>query len=167
VVIGEHSCLQRLDVPVYSNFHSLAYRRVRDYLTRFLFDWLECARAHRVMPVREEMKMSKATVWTVTYLDRMDVGSTQDSLCYCIVRDRASLEARIIALTAEGTQFQVNEGEPVVVTVDTSPRITIGGTPTPAKKERARRRTRAEMADARAQADAQKAKANGTTAVVS
>jgi hypothetical protein len=83
--------------------------------------------------------MSKATVWTVTYLDRMDVGSTQDSLCYCIVRDRASLEARIIALTAEGTQFQVNEGEPVVVTVDTSPRITIGGTPAPAKKPRATR----------------------------
>jgi hypothetical protein len=98
--------------------------------------------------------MSKATTYTVLWID--DKG----------MKPSGGKPTRVISLSSQSIQYTVVTGDILEVSIDTSPRVTIGGTPTPDKKERARRRTRAEMAaDALAKADAKKAKANGSTAV--
>jgi hypothetical protein len=112
--------------------------------------------------------MSKATTYTVLWLDDkgMKPSGGKPTLDYETFADLKSLEARVISLSSQSIQYTVVTGDILEVSIDTSPRVTIGGTPTPDKKERARRRTRAEMAaDALAKADAKKAKANGSTAV--
>jgi carbamoylphosphate synthase large subunit len=121
------------------------------------------------MPMREEMKMSKATTWTVIWIDatsKKTIDPSKPVLDYETFTDLKSLEARVISLSSQSIQYTVVTGDILEVSIDTSPRVTIGATPTPAKKERARRRTKAEMAaDALAKAEAKKAKANGTAAV--
>lgn len=113
--------------------------------------------------------MTKAMTYTVIWIDsdKKNLGGVA-VLDYETFTDLKSLEARVISLSSQSIQYTVVTGDILEVSIDTSPRVTIGGTPTPAKKERARRRTRAEMAaDALAKTDAKKAKANGTTAVAS
>lgn len=81
------------------------------------------------------------------------VFSIEDSrLVYDSFDDQRSLEARCIALESEGAKFLVCAGDIVTVTIDRSPRITIGEpvAEAPVKKPRRKRRSREEMAAARA-----------------
>lgn len=91
------------------------------------------------------------------------VFSIEDSrLVYDSFDDQKSLEARCIALESEGAKFLVCAGDIVTVTIDRSPRITIGEpvAEAPVKAKR-KRRSKAEMAAARAAGEVKPKKANG------
>ena len=93
------------------------------------------------------------------------VFSIEDSrLVYDSFDDQRSLEARCIALESEGAKFLVCAGDIVTVTIDRSPRITIGEVvaETPVKKPRKPRRTKEQMAAARAAGEVKPKKANGS-----
>jgi hypothetical protein len=108
--------------------------------------------------MRVEVHMATYTVFSI-----------EDSrLVYDSFDDQRSLEARCIALESEGAKFLVCAGDLVTVTIDRSPRITIGEpvVEAPVKKPRRKRRTRAEMEAARAAGEAKPKKTNGADATV-
>jgi hypothetical protein len=74
--------------------------------------------------------------WTVLWIEYTS-GEPRGELRHDVVRDRASLEAKIIAV---GPGCLVVPGEPLTFYVDTSPRITFG--------EPAAKKTRKQRSDA-------------------
>lgn len=85
--------------------------------------------------------MTKATTWTAIWIDIGKTAASQSKpvLDYQRFDNLKDLELKVISLSSQSTQYTVVTGDILEVSIDTSPRVTIGGTPTPAKKTRATR----------------------------
>jgi hypothetical protein len=80
--------------------------------------------------------MPKSTSYTVIWIE---TSGKAPALDYETFIDRASLEARVINFTAQSIPFTVVTGSILDVTIDTSPRVSIGAAAVADKKPRAPR----------------------------
>lgn len=94
--------------------------------------------------------MPKSETFTICWIETVEEGNPGERtfLASEMFYDVASVEARCIAFARDSVDYVVSGGPVLPVTVDTSPRVTIGDAAPVAdkpKKPRAKRRTREQI----------------------